>query len=80
MNAGTIARGAAETGAVEAYMCARLMRHPLVRRFGGAVLWEGSRVMPVMHHPLARRSGSLQGSGSSARVAPHGHAEQSRSQ
>ena len=29
--AGTIARGAAETGAVEAYMCARLMRHPLVR-------------------------------------------------
>jgi hypothetical protein len=27
---GTIARGAAETGAVEAYMCARLMRHPQV--------------------------------------------------
>lgn len=32
LKSGTIARGAAETGAVEAYMCARLMRHPTVRR------------------------------------------------
>ncbi|PRW05929.1 Serine threonine- kinase chloroplastic [Chlorella sorokiniana] len=31
LKTGTIARGAAETGAVEAYMCSRLMRHPLVR-------------------------------------------------
>ena len=31
LKAGTIARGAAETGAVESYMCARLMRHPTVR-------------------------------------------------
>ncbi|KAL4426222.1 hypothetical protein ABPG77_009837 [Micractinium sp. CCAP 211/92] len=31
LKSGTIARGAAETGAVEAYMCARLMRHPTVR-------------------------------------------------
>ncbi|EFN51112.1 hypothetical protein CHLNCDRAFT_28384 [Chlorella variabilis] len=32
LKAGTIARGAAETGFVEAYMCARVMRHPQVRR------------------------------------------------
>ncbi|PSC67765.1 putative ubiquitin conjugation factor E4 [Micractinium conductrix] len=31
LKSGTIARGAAETGAVEAYMCARVMRHPTVR-------------------------------------------------
>ena len=44
--AGTIARGAAETGAVEAYMCSRLMRHPLVSlpsagKGGVLFLWIG---------------------------------------
>ena len=33
--AGTIARGAAETGAVEAYLCARVMRHPTVSPLAG---------------------------------------------
>ncbi|KAI3427321.1 hypothetical protein D9Q98_010238 [Chlorella vulgaris] len=31
LKSGTIARGAAETGFVEAYICARVMRHPRVR-------------------------------------------------